>query len=135
MTFLEFSACNLEFLDSSLLSLIIIILKILKKANYHIIGAMSGTSLDGIDLAEIVFEISSISGISAPLNAQNGSLSGAEGKKWSFKILAAETVPYTIFWKDTLREAIDFTKEKLERLDFKYTEKLSGEISRFIKKH
>ena len=76
---------------------------------------MSGTSLDGIDLAEIVFTFSE--------------------EKWSFQIIAAETVPYSSFWKDELREALHYSKEKLERLDFKYTEKLSEEISNFIKKH
>ncbi len=87
----------------------------MKKNNYHIIGVMSGTSLDGIDLAEINFDYSE--------------------KKWNFQILAAETVPYSSFWKDELREAIIYSQEKLERLDFKYTEKLSEEISKFIKKH
>lgn len=87
----------------------------MKKTNYHIIGVMSGTSLDGIDLAEVVFDYSE--------------------KKWNFEILNAETVPYSSFWKDELREAIHFSKEKLERLDFKYTEKLSDEILKFIKKH
>lgn len=76
---------------------------------------MSGTSLDGIDLAEIRFRLS--------------------GKKWNFEILVAETVPYSTFWKDELREAINNSEEQLERLDFKYTEKLSEEISKFIKKH
>ncbi|WGF93095.1 anhydro-N-acetylmuramic acid kinase [Aequorivita marisscotiae] len=87
----------------------------MKKEKYHIIGVMSGTSLDGIDLAEIVFN-----------HAQ---------ARWSFEILAVETVPYTTFWRDKLREAINYSEEKLERLDFKYTEKLSEEISKFIKKH
>lgn len=76
---------------------------------------MSGTSLDGIDLAEIDFTYSE--------------------EKWNFEIHAAETVPYSSFWKDELREAIHYSREKLERLDFKYTEKLSEEISKFIKKH
>ena len=76
---------------------------------------MSGTSLDGIDLAEIVFDCSN--------------------EIWNFEILAAETVPYSLFWKDELREAINYSEEQLERLDFKYTEKLSEEISKFIKKH
>jgi len=76
---------------------------------------MSGTSLDGLDLAEIVFDYSR--------------------EKWQFEILAAETVPYSSFWKEELREALNFSEEKLERLDFKYTEKLSEEISKFIKKH
>ncbi len=93
---------------------------------------MSGTSLDGIDLAEIRFEVSSNMHISAPLNDRR-SLSGVEGNNWSFEILAAETVPYSSFWKDELREAINYSEEKLERLDFKYTEKLSEEISKFIR--
>ena len=87
----------------------------MNKRNYHIVGVMSGTSLDGIDLAEIVFDL-------------------IEGH-WHFEIRAATTVPYSSYWKNTLRKAIDFSREKLERLDFKYTEKLSEEISRFIKKH
>ena len=87
----------------------------MKKSNYHIIGVMSGTSLDGIDLAEISFYFS-------------------DGK-WDFKIEAAETFTYSQFWKDQLREGINYSKEKLEKLNFKYTEKLSEEISRFIKKH
>ena len=76
---------------------------------------MSGTSLDGIDFAEIILNLS-------------------EGK-WHFEILNAETVPYSSFWKDELREAFNYSQEKLERLDFKYTEKLSEEISKFIKKN
>jgi len=76
---------------------------------------MSGTSLDGIDLAEIVFSYLE--------------------EKWDFEILAAETVPYSSYWKDELREAINYSEEQLERLDFKYTEKLSEEILKFIKKH
>ncbi len=87
----------------------------MKKSSYHIIGVMSGTSLDGIDLAEILFTSSE--------------------EKWNFEILAAETVTYSSFWKNELGEAINYSQEKLERLDFKYTEKLSEEISKFIKKY
>ncbi|PHR15107.1 MAG: anhydro-N-acetylmuramic acid kinase [Aequorivita sp.] len=87
----------------------------MKNKKYHIIGVMSGTSLDGIDLAEIVFDYSN--------------------EVWNFEILATETVPYSSFWKNELRKAINYSEEKLERLDFKYTEKLSEEISKFIKKH
>lgn len=87
----------------------------MKRNKYHIIGVMSGTSLDGIDLAEIIYNFSEA--------------------KWNFEIITAETVPYSSFWKDELREAINYSEEKLERLDFKYTEKLSEEILKFIKKH
>ncbi len=87
----------------------------MEKNIYHIIGVMSGTSLDGIDLAESIFKYS-------------------DGK-WSFEILAAQTIPYSSFWKEELRGAIDYSSEKMERLDFKYTEKLSEEILKFIKKN
>ncbi len=90
-------------------------MKKLKKEKYHIIGVMSGTSLDGIDLAEVIFDYSE--------------------NKWTFKIITAEIVPYSSFWKNELRQAVNYSKEKLERLDFKYTEKLSEEISKFIKKN
>ncbi|MGO3182708.1 MAG: anhydro-N-acetylmuramic acid kinase [Aequorivita sp.] len=87
----------------------------MKEQNYHIIGVMSGTSLDGIDFAEIVFNYSE--------------------EKWNFEIFAAETVPYSPFWKNKLRDAINLSEGKLERLDFKYTEKLSDEILKFISAH
>ncbi len=87
----------------------------MKKQKYHIVGVMSGTSLDGIDLAEIVFTYSEA--------------------QWKFEIITAETVPYSSFWKDELRDAINYSEEKLERLDFKYTERLSEEISKFIRKN
>ena len=96
---------------------------------------MSGTSLDGIDLAEINLEVSS-----APLRLLSPSQEDrppteAEGHKWSVEILTAETLPYSSYWKNELRDAINYSKEKLERLDFKYTDKLSDEISKFIRKH
>ncbi|MBT0607500.1 anhydro-N-acetylmuramic acid kinase [Aequorivita echinoideorum] len=87
----------------------------MKKESYHIIGVMSGTSLDGIDLAEINFKYS-------------------EGK-WDFEIITAETVPYSVFWRNELKNAIQYSEVKLDRLDFKYTEKLCNEILNFIKKN
>jgi anhydro-N-acetylmuramic acid kinase len=45
------------------------------KETYTIIGVMSGTSLDGIDLAHSIFAI------------KNG--------KWSYEILESETVSYS----------------------------------------
>ena len=85
----------------------------LKQDSYHIIGVMSGTSLDGIDLAEIDFSFSE--------------------SKWDFKILSAETIPYSSFWKEELREAVHYSEESLERLNFKYTELLAEVILTFIK--
>lgn len=86
------------------------------KTKYHIIGVMSGTSLDGIDLVEIIFKFS--------MNS-----------KWSFKIIRSETIAYTKYWTKTLAEAIGYSAEKLEKLDFKYTDHLAETINYFIKKN
>lgn len=87
----------------------------MKKEKYVVIGVMSGTSLDGIDLAWVEFEIAN--------------------NHWTYKIHAAGTIPYSNHWKKELREAIGHSQEKLERLDFKFTDKLAEEISKFIHKH
>jgi anhydro-N-acetylmuramic acid kinase len=83
---------------------------------YHVIGVMSGTSLDGIDLAELV-------------------LSYSENNGWEFKTMAAETVPYSNKWKSELQEAILFSKERIQRLNKDYTMYLSQVIYSFIKKY
>lgn len=87
----------------------------MKKDKYIVIGVMSGTSLDGIDLAWLEFKFGN--------------------NQWEFTIKNAETVPYSKYWKKELQNAIAFSKEKLERLDFKYTNKLADEIHRFINKN
>jgi len=82
--------------------------------HYNVIGVMSGTSLDGIDLAHITFEFN---------------------EKWSFKIHNAQTVSYTSFWTDKLFNLIGFNLEELKAIDKDYTIYLSGIINDFIKKH
>ena len=88
----------------------------MNKEIYHVIGIMSGTSLDGIDLAEIVFNIS-------------------DDKKWSFEIITSETISYPSQWKQKLREAISFSEKQLDLLNREYTVHLSGVITNFIEKH
>ena len=88
----------------------------MKKNNYHVIGVMSGTSLDGVDLAQLIFQISK-DGI------------------WSFKIVKAETIPYPKLWKENLQEAISYTQEKMGAFDNSYTKYLAIVISEFIKKN
>ena len=114
---------------TSTLPLKVINLLSLEKTNYHIIGVMSGTSLDGIDLAEIVFERTA-----SPFDSAN-SITVEEPSKWSFNIVNAETIPYSSYWKNDLREAIGYNRKQIERLDYKFTEKLSEEILGFIKRN
>jgi len=88
----------------------------LKPKNHHIIGVMSGTSLDGIDLAELHFLVS-------------------ENNTWSFEIGIAETIAYPAIWKNNLQEAISYSEEKMKGFNKEYTLYLAAVISEFIKRN
>lgn len=81
---------------------------------YQILGVMSGTSMDGIDIAYVTL---------------------TKEHKWEFLINSAETVPYSQAWKERLSQGIDLDPDKLQVLDIAYTDYLSGVISAFINKH
>ncbi|TDE04464.1 anhydro-N-acetylmuramic acid kinase [Flavobacterium hiemivividum] len=87
----------------------------MKLENYNVIGVMSGTSLDGVDLAHIQFRI--------------------KDKKWDFTILESETIPYDLTWVQTLKTAVDFSQIELEKLNQEYTSLLASIISDFITRH
>ncbi len=66
---------------------------------FHIIGLMSGTSLDGLDIAYCKFSF--------------------ENEKWNYKILASKTYDYSSIWKNRLQNvenesALDFIKTDTE---------------------
>ena len=82
---------------------------------YKVIGVMSGTSLDGIDLAAVEFTVLD--------------------QKWSFKILEKKTISYTKNWVNQLKEGVTFSEEKLTQLNENYTILLGGIIKDFIKKN
>lgn len=84
-----------------------------KKNTYRVLGVMSGTSLDGIDVAEITFQMS------------------AKGT-WSFEIGKAETIAYAETWVEILKEAIHYSEGKLKTLNTTYTNYLAEVISEFI---
>lgn len=86
----------------------------MEKYDYKVLGVMSGTSLDGVDLAFVHF---------------------IKAESWNFKIVFAETIPYPEVWKIKLQEAINFDGKVLEELNEKYTAYLAGIISDFIKRH
>ncbi len=87
----------------------------MKKDFYNVIGVMSGTSLDGVDLAHVQFEI--------------------KKGQWSFKILNTETVPYNPDWIKQLQAAVDFSEAELAILNSNYTDLLSGIITDFVEKN
>lgn len=87
----------------------------MKKNNYNVIGVMSGTSLDGIDLSHIKFHLNN--------------------SRWTFEILESETIGYSQSWMNQLQSAVDYTEIELEKLDQDYTKLLATIISSFIEKH
>jgi len=82
------------------------------KETYNVIGVMSGTSLDGIDLAHIHFTVFE--------------------DKWTYKILESETVSYTNEWVNKLKVAVGFSEEELTQLNEEYTQLLGKTIASFI---
>ena len=87
----------------------------MKAEYYNVIGVMSGTSLDGVDLAHIEFRL--------------------EKEKWSFEKIESETISYSSDWINSLKMAVNFSINELDALDQKYTQLLATTISNFIKKH
>ncbi len=87
----------------------------MKQERYNVIGVMSGTSLDGVDLAHIYFTINN--------------------KKWNFTILECETIRYTNSWINNLKLAVDFSESELNNLNQEYTKLLAQIITDFIKKN
>ena len=84
------------------------------KNEYFVLGVMSGTSLDGIDIAYLHFR---------------------EEVSWSYDIISAETLAYPEHWKMALSEAILYDEEKLNELNESYTAYLAEVISEFIAKN
>jgi anhydro-N-acetylmuramic acid kinase len=86
----------------------------MEKKEYHVIGVMSGTSLDGIDLVAVKFVFNEF---------------------WRFEILNAETIDYSNEWHDKLSDLIKEPKESLKAIDADYTTYLSGKINDFKEKY
>ncbi len=75
---------------------------------------MSGTSLDGMDLAAVEF--------------------GFENSNWQFSVAFAETVTYPDIWLEMLKTAPTLQGEKLMELHSNYGRYIGNEINRFIRK-
>ena len=85
-----------------------------KQTQYNVIGVMSGTSLDGIDLCLSSFEFDT---------------------SWKFQITAAQTVKYSEEWQQRLRAAINLNSKEIESLNEEYTRFLANVIQSFIETH
>ena len=84
------------------------------KSFYKVIGVMSGTSLDGLDVAYCEFR--------------------KNGKEWSYKIRIAETIKYDGKWKKKLISAFSKSRTEISKLDIEYGIFIGKKISSFTKK-
>lgn len=83
--------------------------------HYKVIGLMSGTSLDGLDIAYCLFSI------------ENG--------KWSYSIEKAETIEYSIELKNKLIEAENTTSLEFAKIDKEFGHFIGKEVRIFIDKY
>jgi anhydro-N-acetylmuramic acid kinase len=82
---------------------------------YNVIGLMSGSSLDGLDIAFCELTLSD---------------SG-----WRYSIKVAETVEYSDYWEDRLLNAHTLNGEDLSILNVEYGLLLGQEVWRFMSRH
>jgi len=81
---------------------------------YNVIGVMSGTSLDGIDLVYVRFIFN---------------------EDLNFEVFHAETIGYDNIWHQRLKNLVNIPLEELKEIDVEYTQYLAEIIKRFINKH
>ena len=84
------------------------------KLSVKVIGAMSGTSLDGLDIAAVEFTYND--------------------NKWGFEIIEAKTISYSEKWLWKLQNAPSLSGEKLTELHSEYGNFTGKRINEFIKK-
>lgn len=82
---------------------------------YKVLGVMSGTSLDGLDIAFCEFE-----------KGQRG---------WSFKSEIGETIKYNKQWIEKLSDAPFASAQEFEKLNYDFGEYIGAACKRFLEKH
>ena len=80
------------------------------KNEYYVIGVMSGSSLDGIDIALVHFKFN---------------------KKWNFEIIKGDTFLYSQVWKQKLIDAKKLSGADLLILNIKYGKFIAEKILEF----
>ncbi len=89
-------------------------MKPLSGNNIKAIGTMSGTSLDGLDIAAVEFRF--------------------QNEKWDFEIIEAETISYSKSWANKLLNAPSLSGEKLIELHADYGKYTGEKINAFLQK-
>jgi len=89
---------------------------------YKVIGLMSGSSLDGLDIVYV--------------HLQEGASSIKDSpRKWEFSILHAACYPYSKEWRDRLAGARELPAGEYLLLHTAYGQYLGGQVQRFIEEH
>lgn len=87
----------------------------LEKAEYNVIGLMSGTSLDGLDIAFCRFTV--------------------ESAAWKYEIIRSETMAYSDYWRKRLISLEKTDAHTFYQAHVDYGDYLGGKVSDFIIKH
>ena len=95
-------------------SIILHIFTNMKINSYYVIGVMSGTSLDGIDLCHVRFLFN---------------------EKWKFDIINTSTIPYPTHWLELLSNVIERSSLELEQIDVAYSKYLGNVVNEFIQNY
>ncbi len=82
---------------------------------YNVIGLMSGSSLDGLDIAFVQFH--------------------AVGGKWSMEVQQTQTYPYPSEWEEKLRNCTRLSAEAYLLLHSEYGHYTGQLVNRFIEEH
>jgi anhydro-N-acetylmuramic acid kinase len=82
---------------------------------YKVIGLMSGSSLDGLDIAYVHLQVNA--------------------GKWEFSLVATTTYPYTDEWRKKLAEAPRLSAMEYQLLHTDYGHYLGEQVNRFIEEH
>jgi len=83
---------------------------------YNVIGVMSGTSLDGLDIAHCMFTLN-------------------KNQQWEFKIISFITVDFDIYLKKKLTQATEICGLELMKLHNEFGNFIGHSIEAFIKKN
>lgn len=88
----------------------------IQQVTFKVIGIMSGTSLDGVDLAYCEF-------------------TQTENQAWQYKIIAAQTIAYNQTWLTRIKELPNQTPDIYVKTDVFYGKYLGQLVNDFIAKH